>query len=108
MKKRYALSNFKLLAVSIFITALGVSCPAFSQGVEQSVKDANLATAVRAAIIAVPILKESTLINVATSDGEVLLSGLVRTQDQATQAIKLTSQVEGVTSIRDRIDVRGW
>ncbi|ATA25498.1 molecular chaperone OsmY [Brenneria goodwinii] len=50
---------------------------------------------------------ESGDISVVTTSGVVTLSGFVASQDVATHAVQVASKAEGVTSVSDKLQVKG-
>jgi pectin methylesterase-like acyl-CoA thioesterase len=74
----------------------------------QAVDDTALAARVKAALIAAPGLKSSA-VDVDAANGIITLVGTTESPDKRELAEQLASNVEGVTSVRNRIVVaRGF
>ena len=71
----------------------------------QYVEDSVITTKVKAALLKEPKLK-SMDVSVETYNGEVLLSGFVRDEEQREAAKKAATRIAGVTSVRDAMVVR--
>jgi hypothetical protein len=67
--------------------------------------DAALTTKVKAALLKEPDLKSAS-VSVETTEGQVLLSGLVKDDTQRKKAYNAASRVEGVKSVTDKMTVR--
>ena len=67
--------------------------------------DSAITAKVKAALVDHDNIK-STDISVKTDQKVVTLSGFVESQAQAEEAVKVAKGVEGVTSVRDKLDVR--
>ena len=70
------------------------------------VDDSVITAKAKAKILATKQLK-SLQISVETRNGEVLLSGLVDTQAAKTRAEQVVSQIAGVKSVRNTLEVKG-
>lgn len=69
------------------------------------VEDSVLTAKVKAALLKARELK-SLDVSVETSNGQVLLSGFVRSQKQRDRAIHVASSVDGVAGVKDGLVVR--
>lgn len=67
--------------------------------------DSAITAKVKAALVDHETIK-STDISVETNKAVVTLSGFVESQAQAEEAVKVTKQVEGVSSVSDKLHVR--
>lgn len=70
------------------------------------VKDSAITTKIKAKLAEE---KMSSLVHIkvaTTSNGEVVLSGKVRTQEEADKAVSIARETEGVTSVQSKIRVR--
>jgi osmotically-inducible protein OsmY len=96
---------FKLLALLAVVLSIGMASTAFAESTGQYIDDSTITGKVKEAI-----LTDSQLsvlqVRVDTSHGVVLLSGAVDTKAQDSQAVKLASQVNGVTSVTDNIFIK--
>jgi hyperosmotically inducible protein len=77
-----------------------------AQRAGDTAKDAAITTKVKAVMIAKPGLK-SLQINVDTVNGVVTLSGTVDSQQNLDRAQQIAQGVEGVTSVENRLTVKG-
>ena len=75
------------------------------QQVGNYVSDSVLTAKVKAALLRERGIK-STDVHVETSQGRVLLSGFVDTEEQRSRALRVASKVEGVREVRDGLNVR--
>ncbi|NMM29003.1 MAG: BON domain-containing protein [Glaciimonas sp.] len=89
-----------LIAALMLTTVVGCASTAKQESTGQYVDDTVITTNVKAAILNEPSLKV-TEINVETFKGTVQLSGFVSSQDNATTAVKITSAVKGVKSVKN-------
>ena len=99
--RRYAVSIFSFLLVSI----LGCASTAKHEGTGEYVDDSVITTKVKAAILAEPTLK-SAEINVETFKGVVQLSGFVSSSANITKAVEVARGVKGVTSVKNDMHVK--
>jgi hyperosmotically inducible protein len=75
------------------------------QALGKAIDDTVLTAKVKAALLREPGIK-STDVKVESSQGRVLLSGFVDSEDQKLRAVVVTSRVDGVREVRDGINVR--
>ncbi|SQI42802.1 Osmotically-inducible protein Y precursor [Leminorella richardii] len=73
--------------------------------VEGYVSDTAITSEVKAKLLADSIVPSRT-VKVQTSEGAVLLSGTVKTQDQKDQAERVAAQVKGVKSVKNDISIK--
>ncbi|MGA9575368.1 MAG: BON domain-containing protein [Lysobacterales bacterium] len=74
------------------------------QGFKQSVKDATLTAQIKTKLL----LNSNTsglAINVDSNNGEVTLSGIVKSEEEEDLAVKIAGNVEGVKTVNDRLTV---
>lgn len=71
-----------------------------------AIDDSVLTTKVKAALLADNQVK-STDISVETKQGEVLLSGFVDNEAQASRAIQVARGVDGVKNVNNKMSVKG-
>lgn len=92
----------------LLVTALTLPLASFAadgDNLETKVNDSVITTKVKA-IFATDDLVEATDIKVETdSNGMVELSGTANSEAEAEKAVRLTKSVEGVTSVKDSIEV---
>ncbi|MES2564640.1 MAG: BON domain-containing protein [Pseudomonadota bacterium] len=93
------------LILSFFFALALVGC-ATDRPIGQRVDDQTIETKVKAALIAAKDVS-GTAIQVEVRNGEVQLSGFVKTQAEAQRAIDVTRKVDGVRSVNNRMTVRG-
>ena len=75
------------------------------QQVGNFVSDSVLTARVKAALLRERGIK-STGVHVESSQGRVLLSGFVDTEEQKQRVLRVASRIEGVREVRDGLDVR--
>ena len=76
------------------------------QGAKEYVEDSLITAKVKAAVLEEPSLK-SAEINVETYKGMVQLSGFVRSRADINKAVSVARKVEGVTSVKNVMIVKG-
>ena len=74
-------------------------------GTDQSIEDSELATKVRAAILADPVLASQHIV-VEADDAAVTLTGIVDSPALRERAEELAGSVEGVAQVQDRLQLR--
>jgi osmotically-inducible protein OsmY len=104
MKQVKTLSTL-ILAVSL-ATILGCASTAKHEGTGEYIDDSVITTKVKAAVLNEPTLK-SAEINVETFKGVVQLSGFLNSQADITKAAEVARKVEGVTSVKNDMHVKG-
>src|SRR6185295_1564184 len=92
------------LAVA-FASALGCAGSATQESTGEYVTDAWITTKVKAALVEDPMVKASE-VNVETFKGAVQLSGFVISSDAMRQAIRVTSGIKGVTSVKNDMRIK--
>lgn len=75
------------------------------QSVGKVIDDSVLTAKVKAALLRERGIKSSD-VNVESSQGRVLLSGFVDSEDQKRRAVRVASRVDGVREVRDGLNVR--
>ena len=75
------------------------------QQVGNFVSDSVLTARVKAALLRERGIK-STGVHVESSQGRVLLSGFVDTEEQKQRVLRVASRIEGVREVRDGLNVR--
>jgi hyperosmotically inducible protein len=96
--------TFSVVALSIGL-AIGLASPALAESAGQYIHDATITAKVEEAIIDDSHWKVMQ-VKVDTTDGTVLLRGVVDTSAQELEAVKMARQVEGVTNVTDNMAVR--
>ena len=94
---KYFSAFFVILA---FTSVVACSSTHKQEGTGEYVDDAVITTKVKAAILHEPTLKVAE-INVETFKGVVQLSGFVNSQADISTAVKVTSDVKGVKSVKN-------
>jgi len=87
------------------LSMLAGSSTARGESAGQYIDDAALTAKVKAAMLADKSVK-STEISVETNRGIVKLSGAVDSRDQELLAVRDATQIKGVLSVNDMMDVR--
>lgn len=104
MKQLNKILTAAFLAVSLG-TVVGCAPTETKQGTGEYIDDSVITTKVKAAIFDDPLTKV-TEIKVKTFKGEVQLSGFVSSRDAANRAIELARGVQGVTSVKDDMQIK--
>jgi osmotically-inducible protein OsmY len=96
------LSYFKSLTLAVvLLLPLAAGC---GKTVGQTIDDATITTRVKTAMLNDPAVG-GTRIDVDTFKGVVTLSGRVKSQAEKDQAIALARRVNGVTEVKDAMQV---
>ncbi len=95
--------NFAFMLPLVFAMSL-LGC-ASDRGIGQRVDDQTIETKVKAALLGAPDVS-GTAISVEVRNGEVQLSGFVKSQAEAQRAIELARRVDGVTRVLNKMSVR--
>jgi osmotically-inducible protein OsmY len=96
------LSYFKSLTLAVvLLMPLAAGC---GKTVGQTIDDATITTRVKTAMLNDPAVG-GTRIDVDTFKGVVTLSGRVKSQAEKDQAIALARRVNGVTEVKDAMQV---
>jgi len=103
----------KQLNKYLFAVFLAVSLPSVvgcgstetTRGTGEFVDDSVITTKVKAAILEDPLTKVLE-VKVKTFKGEVQLSGFVSSREAANRAIELARSVNGVTSVKDDMQIK--
>jgi osmotically-inducible protein OsmY len=104
MKQLKNISAF-FLAV-ILATLLGCASTSKKEGTGEYLDDTIVTSKVKAAVLNEPSLK-SAEINVETFKGVVQLSGFVSTEANIQKAVEVARSVNGVTSVKNDMRVKG-
>jgi osmotically-inducible protein OsmY len=98
--------RFQAACAALLIVALTACAPtAKHEGTGEYVDDSVITTKVKAAFAEDPQVK-ATQVKVETFKGTVQLSGFVDSKDSARRAVELARQVQGVTSVKDDMQVK--
>jgi len=97
--------TFKILALTALALSLDAASPAFAESVGHYIDDATITAKVKEAIFADSQLKVLQ-VKVDTLHGVVALSGTVDTKDQENEAVKVATQINGVTLVTDNLSVQ--
>jgi len=92
------------LAVPL-VSVVGCGATSTQQGTGEYVDDTVITTKVKALILEDPLTKVME-IKVKTFKGEVQLSGFVSSRAAANRAIELARSVQGVTSVKDDMQIK--
>jgi osmotically-inducible protein OsmY len=104
-----ALSKLSRSIAAAFVAALlagsgVVSGCSSTQTASTQADDALITAKVKSKLAADPEVSAMNL-NVSTSEGEVTLTGRVKTENARREAVKLARDTEGVKDVRDLIEV---
>ena len=94
-----------LVATAMLFTTLGCASTSTKESTGQYVDDSVITTKVKSAILGEPGLKVSE-IKVETFKGVVQLSGFVNSRDDINSAIKIASNVDGVKSVKNDMQLK--
>jgi hyperosmotically inducible protein len=92
------------LATALLAAGSGLAGCSSTQPASVQVDDAWITTKVKSKLAADPQVS-ATNVSVSTSEGEVALTGRVKTDTARREAIKLAKDTEGVKKVRDLIEV---
>jgi osmotically-inducible protein OsmY len=93
-----------ILMLSLVFAGLLAGC-ASDRPLKQTVQDQTIETKVKAALVGAPDVS-GTAVTVEVRNGEVQLSGFVKSQAEAQRAVELTRKVEGVRNVINKMSVR--
>jgi osmotically-inducible protein OsmY len=94
-----------LVATAMLFATLGCASTSTKESTGQYVDDSVITTKVKSAILGEPGLKVSE-IKVETFKGVVQLSGFVSSRDDINSAIKIASNVDGVKSVENDMQLK--
>jgi osmotically-inducible protein OsmY len=95
--------NRNLLAATVLGAALAVGCTGLGEkSAGQTVDDAAIVTKAKAAFAADPVVRAMN-IHVDSYKGEVQLSGLAKSPEEARRAEELVRKLSGVHSVKNDI-----
>ena len=94
-----------LVATTLLLATFGCAASRTHEATGQYVDDSVITTKVKSAILGEPGLKVAE-INVETFKGVVQLSGFVSTRDDINSAIKIASNVDGVKSVKNDMQLK--
>jgi hyperosmotically inducible protein len=102
------LSSLALLSGSVALTQLQTGCAGTTtrESTGEYVDDASITTKVKAAFVKDPVVKALD-VKVETFKGAVQLSGFVDTAEQKDRAQQLAAGVQGVSSVKNNIALKG-
>ena len=89
----------------LFVSVVGCAGTAKQESTSEYVSDSWITTKVKAALVEDPLVK-ATEVNVETFKGVVQLSGFVSSDAAIRQAVRVTSGIQGVTSVRNDMRVK--
>ena len=103
------MTQFKRLSAFVLAlvlaSALGCAGDRTHESTGEYVTDTWITTKVKATLVDDPLVK-ATEVNVETFKGVVQLSGFVSSRDAMTQAVRLTSGIKGVTSVKNDMRIK--
>ena len=94
----------------VFLAALmlavgGCAGTATHESTGEFVTDSWITTKVKAALVESPLVK-ATEVNVETFKGTVQLSGFVSSQTAMNEAVRITRDIKGVTSVKNDMRIK--
>ena len=103
------MNQFKRLSAFIlaiaFVSALGCAGSATKESTGEYIDDTWITTKVKAALVDDPVVKARE-VNVETFKGVVQLSGFVSSREAMNQAVRVTSGIKGVTSVKNDMRIK--
>lgn len=96
---------FVVLLAVLFVSVLGCAGGPKQESTSEYVTDSWITTKVKAALVEDPLVK-ATEVNVETFKGVVQLSGFVNSDAAIRQAVRVTSGIRGVTSVKNDMRVK--
>lgn len=98
------LQRYFTLLMAALIAGTMLGC-ARDRPITERVEDQAIETRVKAALLGAPDVA-GTSIQVEVLNGDVQLSGFVRTRQEAQRAIEITQRVQGVRKVINKMSVR--
>ncbi len=92
------------LAIAV-VFALGCAGDRRHESTGEFIDDTWITTKVKAALVEDPVVKARE-VNVETFKGVVQLSGFVSTREAMNQAVRVTSGIKGVTSVKNDMRIK--
>jgi hyperosmotically inducible protein len=109
LQEHIAMNPFKrfsaLALAAILLSVTGCMSTPTQEGTGEYVTDSWITTKVKAVLVEDPLVK-ATEVNVETFKGVVQLSGFVSSSAAMHQAVRLASDVKGVTSVKNDMRVK--
>ena len=103
------MNQFKRLCALIFAAAIlsvmGCAGDRTHESTGEYLSDTWITTKVKAALVDDPVVKARE-VNVETFKGIVQLSGFVSSRDAMSQAVRVTSSIEGVKSVKNDMRIK--
>lgn len=96
---------FSVFFLALSLTLAGCSSTSTSQTPGEYLDDSAITTKVKAAILNDPDVNVME-VSVETYDGDVQLSGFVSSEADATRAVQIARDVEGVKSVSNNMQLR--
>ena len=96
---------FAVFLAVAFASALGCAGSATQESTGEYVTDSWITTKVKAALVEDPLVKARE-VNVETFKGAVQLSGFVSSADAMRQAVRITTGIRGVTSVKNDMRIK--
>ena len=96
---------FAIILALVFVSAMGCAGSRTQESTGEYVTDTWITTKVKATLVEDPVVKARE-VNVETFKGVVQLSGFVSSREAMTQAVRLTSGIKGVTSVKNDMRVK--
>ena len=93
-----------LIAIA-FLSALGCAGDRKHESTGEYVDDSWITTKVKAALVDDPLVKARE-VNVETFKGVVQLSGFVTSREAMNQAVRVTSGIKGVSSVKNDMRIK--
>ena len=96
--------RYGAILLSVFLALSIVGC-ASDRSITEQTKDQYIETKVKAALVGDPDVS-GTSIQVEVRNGQVQLSGFVKSQREAQRAMDLARRVDGVTTVINKMSIR--
>ena len=94
-----------IFLAAMMLAVVGCAGTATHESTGEYVTDTWITTKVKAVLVESPMVK-ATEVNVETFKGVVQLSGFVSSQSAMNEAVRLTREIKGVTSVKNDMRIK--
>ena len=94
-----------IFLAAMMLAVVGCAGTATHESTGEFVTDTWITTKVKAVLVDSPMVK-ATEVNVETFKGVVQLSGFVSSQSAMNEAVRLTREIKGVTSVKNDMRIK--
>jgi hyperosmotically inducible protein len=96
----------RLVRLAAVVLALPLALGACGKSIGDTIDDATITARVKTALLNAPNVSAME-IHVSTTDGVVMMSGLVSSRGEEQRAIQVARAVPGVKGVRSTLEVKG-